>query len=305
MTGDAPARRHLFILNPAAGSVGIGLPDLIRKKFPGATILHTRGPGDAAVLAREAVLSPGDVVVACGGDGTFREAAEGVIGRATLAHVPVGTVCMVGRELGISKNPGVALEAVARGEALDIYPGRVVDETGTERLFFLAVSAGPDGDAVHLLRPAEKRRIGRYAYVLALLRRLAQPIRPSIPCQAAGERLTLTEAVALRMPWYAGPYRLGRRVSLFQPGIELAGVDGGRWRLLRFFAAILLGGRLFPTGTRHIFTERATLYPPDGRCQIDGDAFLSRRLDIHADPRPLRVICGRVICGPRPLREAK
>lgn len=300
MTGTAPARRHLFLLNPAAGSARSHLPDLIRRRFPDAAILHTRGPGDAAVLAREADLDPGDVVVACGGDGTFREAAEGTIGRAVLAHIPVGTVCMVARDLGIPREPVAALETLARGAACDIYPGKAVDEGGTERLFFLAVSAGPDADSVHLVRHAEKKRIGRYAYGLALLRRLARPVRPEVACEAAGERFTLTEAVALRMPWYAGPFRLGRRVSLFEPGIELAGVDGGRWRLLRFFTGILLGGRFFPAGTRRIFTDRATLFPLGGRCQIDGDAFLARQLDILADPRPLRVICGA-----HPLREKR
>jgi len=291
MTAPLEKTYH-FILNPAAGSARSTLPALIREHFPDARLLPTQGPGDATRLAREAARTASDVVVACGGDGTFREAADGMGHGATLAHLPLGTVCLVAHALGIPREPRAALSLLLQGETRLVHPGLARTDDGKEHRFFLCVSAGPDADSVHLLSSAAKGRIGRYAYVLAFLRRLFAPFGADVRCEIGGESLRFGEAIFLRMPWYSGPFRASRSVSLFAPGLEFVGVGAGRLRILAFFLSLLLGGRLGYAGAVRRREETVRLHPPGGRLQIDGDAFVSERVEVTTAP-PLLVLCGR------------
>ena len=76
----------------------------------------TTAPGDATLLATEAVRDGFDTLIAAGGDGTVNEVLNGItsapdgLARARLAVLPLGTVNVFARELGISPNPGRALQ---------------------------------------------------------------------------------------------------------------------------------------------------------------------------------------------------
>ena len=88
--------RHLFIINPAAGSkesTRALLERLDRVSFPHERVL-TRGAGHALELAREAAETGEPVrIYACGGDGTLNEVVNGAAGHDTAAVtcVPKGT----------------------------------------------------------------------------------------------------------------------------------------------------------------------------------------------------------------------
>lgn len=93
--------RALILANPASGSHS---PELIRQVrelcascLERAEVHSTTGPGDATVAVRRALERADDapdLVVAIGGDGTVREAVQGLVpadGGAGLAVVPGGT----------------------------------------------------------------------------------------------------------------------------------------------------------------------------------------------------------------------
>ena len=51
----------------------------------------TQGPGDAAILSREAVREGFQIVAAAGGDGTLNEVAGGIMGSGSaLGVIPLG-----------------------------------------------------------------------------------------------------------------------------------------------------------------------------------------------------------------------
>ncbi|GGU30591.1 diacylglycerol/lipid kinase family protein [Streptomyces coeruleorubidus] len=93
--------RALILANPASGSHSPELVEQVRQlcdSYLERTEVHpTTGPGDATVAVRRAVerhTGAPDLVVVIGGDGTVREAVQGLVpasGRATLAVVPGGT----------------------------------------------------------------------------------------------------------------------------------------------------------------------------------------------------------------------
>ena len=102
------------ILNPRAGVAAHRTRDAVEQGRPGwddYAVYLTRAPGHATDLAREAVASGADVVVAVGGDGTVNEVARGLMGTGTaLGIVPVGSGNGLARALRLPLEPAPALE---------------------------------------------------------------------------------------------------------------------------------------------------------------------------------------------------
>ena len=88
--------KHVFILNPMAGD-GSHIDELRRKvaAIEDAEIYETRGPHDAtAYVSSLCENTVGEIrFYACGGDGTVKEVAEGIIGHtnASMTVYPIGS----------------------------------------------------------------------------------------------------------------------------------------------------------------------------------------------------------------------
>lgn len=284
--------RRAFVVNPASASCPRDLAKRVLRRFPGAAVWETRGPGDGSRLAARAVEEGAELVIACGGDGTFREVATAVGRRTALGLVPVGTVNLLARELGLPRDPEEALGVLEAGAQREIYPGRCEPEGGVPTLFFLCVTAGPDADAVHAVG-RDKRLLGRYAYALRFALRLLRPVPDDLAWSAAGAAGRCGQFLALKLPRYAGRYRVSAACSAFSPGLEAVAVAGGRGRLLRFFADALASRvrPLPPAGvSRFPAPDLSLQLPPPGRFQVDGDAFTAPSVRLVAEPEPVRVV---------------
>jgi diacylglycerol kinase (ATP) len=287
--------QHIFIVNPVSPRFSADMPARIGRRFPGSAVWVSEGPGDAVRLAHCALSSaPGRaVIVACGGDGTFREVASVVGSRTRLGILPLGTVNLVARELGIPLGVEDALSCLAAEEDIaEIYGGRCfADGEVLGRLFFIVVGAGPDADAVHWVTLSSKRLLRRYAYLFGFLARLRRPVVPDIRLRREGGTEFCSEFLALRMPHFGGPYRISEAVSLRKPGLELAWVEGGRGALLRFFWAVARS-RVEPLrAVGRAWVEEASVdLPASGHFQVDGDPFRASTLRVVADPTPVQVI---------------
>ncbi|GAB4210619.1 MAG: diacylglycerol kinase family lipid kinase [Roseiflexaceae bacterium] len=164
----APGVRALIVFNPVAGqaaSLEQALHDaqeVWRAHGWTVDLRPTTGPGDGTRIAREAAREGYQVVVAAGGDGTVNEVVNGLAGTATaLAALPIGTVNVWVRELGMPLQPRAAAEAIlqARVERIDL--GRA-----GERYFLLMAGVGFDAAVTAEVRSQEKRRLGVLAYAL-------------------------------------------------------------------------------------------------------------------------------------------
>jgi len=109
----------VIIFNPTArGDKAQALVPLLDSVASEVELRPTRGPGDAGTLAREAVESGFKTIVAAGGDGTVNEVLNGIaqaesgLLKARLAVLPLGTVNVFAKELGIPSN-------LASGMAVD------------------------------------------------------------------------------------------------------------------------------------------------------------------------------------------
>lgn len=168
------------ILNPAAGRGRVGrmaaqLEAALRQAAGERPLvfLHTRAPGNAVELARQAPA--GGRVVAVGGDGTVHEVIRGIAhGGKSLGVVPIGSgndfARMAGlRGLGLAESLRVALGDKTRPFDL----GEVNGEA-----FGASVGIGFDAQVAHkaLSAPTFLRGMPRYLYsIFGVLRELNLP----------------------------------------------------------------------------------------------------------------------------------
>lgn len=149
------AARPLFIINPNSGGgrtrkrVGT-LVDAIERAGLAPDVVFTERPGHGIELAREAIEAGREFLVACGGDGTVFEVANGILGagagdRVRISTVGLGTGKDVAKGLAMARG-SVALKAIAGGRERRVDVGRVtaIGDDGKElvRYFVLEVSAG-------------------------------------------------------------------------------------------------------------------------------------------------------------------
>lgn len=121
-------RRILVILNSRAGTLldlgSEGLHDAFASAFADAEVdVHLVRPRQMRAAIARAASSPHDTVVVGGGDGTVGSAAQALAGSGkSLGIVPLGTLNLLARDLGMPTEPLAAIAALprARPRAIDL-----------------------------------------------------------------------------------------------------------------------------------------------------------------------------------------
>ncbi len=182
-----------MIVNPAAR----GVPEIARLReaissLAGweAALESTTAAGHATELARAAAQRGIDAVVACGGDGTMNEVANGLAGSDTaMATVRGGTANVWAKEIGAPKEVDEAVRVLVDGEPRSMDLG-----LAGERHFLLMAGIGFDASIVRRVSSRLKRWSGALAYAV-----------PSV-LRAFGHRSTSADLVvddeALSTPLY-------------------------------------------------------------------------------------------------------
>jgi YegS/Rv2252/BmrU family lipid kinase len=234
----------------------------------------TAGPGDARRLAAEAGAEGFEVVVAAGGDGTVNEVLNGLAVAAgqtpaRLGVLPLGTVNVFARELGLPLDLPGAWRTIQAGKSITIDLPEAVFESaeGPQRRWFAQLAgAGLDARAIELVRYSLKKRIGPLAYVVAGLQALAEA--PSV-IRVSGDSQTDQGSLVLigNGRLYGGNYRLFPQADLQDglldvcvfprvdvatlircaPSLLLSGkIPGGAVRRLQAREIVLEGGQNIP-----------------------------------------------------------
>ncbi len=169
-------KKLLFVMNPYAGTrKGVKfLADMIEIFNVGGyevTVFMTTGPG----ICRELVLERGkdvDLVVCCGGDGTFNEALSGLLesGASTpVGYIPAGSTNDFAASLGLSSDLRQAARDIVEGEVVEYdagsFGGRTFSYVASFGIFTKASYSTPQG---------LKNALGHTAYVLQGVTELAQ-----------------------------------------------------------------------------------------------------------------------------------
>ena len=159
--------RPLVIVNPAsAGGRTHGIwariaSELVRNFGP-FDCSFTDRPGDALRLSFEAANAGCELVIACGGDGTISEVANGIITSGVdveLGVLPSGTGGDFRRSLEISSRPADAARVLKEGKRRRMDVGRVsyIGNSGKEesRYFVGVASFGMSGEVIERVKKEE------------------------------------------------------------------------------------------------------------------------------------------------------
>ncbi len=168
-------KQVLLVANPKAGSISTPRRRAIERRLVrevDLAVAQTERPDHATELAREAVSSGCDAVLAFGGDGTVNEVAQGLVGSdVAMGILPAGTANVIARGLGVPTDPVRASEFAAErlkaGKRRRINVGQVDD-----RYFIGSAGMGLDAEVVKRTEadPDAKQRWGEWLFVVHVLR---------------------------------------------------------------------------------------------------------------------------------------
>jgi diacylglycerol kinase (ATP) len=275
------AVRACVILNPAAKGHRAGrFCRSLDQIAAGCVILKTSAPGTARQLAAEAVRDGFETIIAAGGDGTLNEVLNGLadapegFARVRLGILPLGTVNVFARELGLPLSPGAAWAALQRAHEshMDVGCFEHHSSGGMRRDYFVQLAgAGLDARAIEGVSEPLKRRLGPLAYVLAGLRALlAQPAAITV---VAGAQTVSGQLVLIgNGRLYGGPFRLFPGADLRDGQLDVCVFPRANvWTLLRCGGPLLISKQLpeaavvrLRAGSLKLSAARPTRYEVDG-----------------------------------------
>lgn len=250
----------------------------------------TQGPGDGTRLARTAVQQAYDVVVAAGGDGTINEVINGLAGSETaLATLPLGTMNVWARELGLPLQPRAAAEAILGWKARPIDLGRAGG-----RYFLLMAGIGIDAAITSIVRSEEKRRLGALAYVLRTL-----DLIPHI--RGTRARLVIDgKTIRGRVLWivvgnsqlYGGVIKITNRASIDDGLLDICVIKGDGFASALMHIISLIRQRYSLDPEIEYYRARTVQIVAKQRLpvQVDGDTIGQTPMTFEVVPRALRAL---------------
>ena len=239
----------------------------------------TAAPGDARRLAAEAVGEGFDLIVAAGGDGTVNEVLNGFgdapdgFARARLGVLPLGTVNVFARELGLPPRLERAWDVLQRGrEARIDLPCVEFSANGTRQKQYFAqlAGAGMDARAIELVDWGLKKKIGPLAYFIAGLKALRDQ-KPKIVVRAEGREVSGELVLIGNGRLYAGSFGVFPLADLRDGLLEVCVFPRINWWTTFRCVPILLARRKLPeTAVQRV---RAAAF------ELTGDAAAAFELD--------------------------
>jgi len=207
----------------------------------------------------------------------------------TPGLLPAGSLSQAGIELGVSDDA----QAWQHWQPREIQLGRATCGGDAAAAFFLMAGVGVEADAVALVRPRLKRRIGKWAYVWALMERLLRPVRTCIAVSVDGRRFRTSQVLVQNGGHYGGPYR-----------VAATDVFSSAYRVLvwkypgRLMWCVTMGCLMFGLPSAWLAYEMPAMQvrvrsSAGMRCQIDGDTGPGLPLRIlPATPREIALPAG-------------
>ena len=169
-------KKMLFVMNPYSGMRRANkyLADIIAlfNQADYETVVHmTRGQGDAIQIVKDRAKDM-DLIVCCGGDGTFNETVSGILSagaQVPVGYIPAGSTNDFAYSLGLSANIMQAAQDILDGQPVLCDVGKFGD-----RYFSYVASFGAFTRATYTTPQNIKNALGHTAYLLEGINELSQ-----------------------------------------------------------------------------------------------------------------------------------
>lgn len=326
MFGNSFARRKvmsllpLVIVNPfsAGGATGEGWPQRasdLRTHFGAFTCAFTEAAGDGVHLALRGAQEGRRLIVACGGDGTISEVANGILesGRdIELGLLPSGTGGDFRRTLNIPPHAPAAARALRNGRTRLIDVGRVTyqDYEGAERTrcFLGVASLGMSPEVIARVKKQDASRLpfnashwlsGKISFAAATLQTTLAfaPITIKIQLDDKTERrLTVANLCVANARYFGGGMKIAPQAKLDDGLFDVVSIgDLGALEIIFNAHRLYFGTHEGLEQVHHTLAKRVEICSATSSVEvaIEVDGELLGRLPAIFEilPRALRVRC--------------
>lgn len=288
----------LIVFNPQSGSGRKTLieqvSECLQTEGCRVSVYETRGVGDA-IRYLQSLESALDVVAVAGGDGTVNEVLNGLAGRENgsyrLAVIPAGTTNVLAMELGLSVSVRQIADVILNGKEMPVFPA-----TLNERRYLLMAGVGYDAWVVDRVNLALKKKVGKLAYVLSMLKQLRHFGSRTYRVTADGKEYLANSVVISNSRYYGGAFVLSRHAGLSRADTRLVMISGGNpLKFLFILLGLPLGIIEKMPGITSLAATEIRIENLDNRTgwepvQADGDSLGELPVQIRMDSTPLRVL---------------
>jgi YegS/Rv2252/BmrU family lipid kinase len=289
----------LIIVNPASagGATGDAWPGVasdVRQHFGPFEVAFTQRGGEAVEIAERETRAGRRFVIACGGDGTINEVANGGDFRRTL-DVPVRTAD--------------AAKLLRAGATRSMDAGRVrfVNARGEEesRFFVNVASFGMGGDVINRVKSrsglqagAARLLGGKASFAAAALRAALTFEKPSVRVSLDGRaeaQMTVANFCVANARYFGGGMKIAPNAKVDDGRFDLVAVgDVSALTVLANSYRLYLGTHLGMQEVRHALARTVRAESASGedvKLEVDGELVGCLPAEFEILPGALRVRC--------------
>ena len=289
-----------IIANPTSGNAHgeFGLNDLqetakwLTDHGLPAELSLTERAGHAQELAREAAALGMDMVVAAGGDGTINDVIQGLAGTETaLGVLPMGTVNVWAREVGIPVHALLAREALLHGTRRRVDLGKAGD-----RYFLLMAGVGFDAEVALHAEQSRLKRVGLkmvdYGATTLRLGVTRRPTRVTLHANGRTKDANVLMILIGNTRLYAGAFSFAKRAMADDGLLDLVVMGDGSipFRMSVFTRALWRRASLGPYVRYSRFREIELHSQTPLDVQVDGEPIGKLPMRFSVAPQALTVI---------------
>jgi YegS/Rv2252/BmrU family lipid kinase len=311
----------LVIVNPASadGATKENWPKIasdLRTHFGPFSVRFTDAVGDARELALEASKQRTKLIIACGGDGTISEVANGILEskeEVELGILPGGTGSDFRRTLNMPANIAAAARALRAGRTRVIDAGRVTfvnDRGERETRFFVNVasfgmstevlSRTASGEARKWIPAFAPRKLSsRLSYATATVQTTlaSTPTEIYLQVDEQPERpLRLAEFAVANARYYGGGMKIAPAAKIDDGYLDVVTIgDVSAFRILTNAPRLYFGAHLRMDEVTHALARQIVARPmkknEEVRVELDGEVLGRLPATFEIMPGVLRVRC--------------
>lgn len=310
----------LVIVNPesAGGGTGEAWPKIasdLAAHFGPFIPKFTSGAGQGIELAADAARKGEKLIIACGGDGTISEVANGILSAGTnteLGILPSGTGGDFRKTIGIPARSADAARILRNGRTRQIDVGRVTflnEESEHESRYFLGVASfGISADVIARVKGGRtewlsargpKWLTGRVSFGLAMLETALRTQATRVIVQLdddAACHLTIANLCVANARYFGSGMKIAPTAKLDDGRFDVITIgDLGAARIVANAPRLYLGAHLNMSEISHTRVTKISARPlnKDQRIEIEMDGELPGYLPATFQilPKALRVRC--------------
>ncbi|MFL6253831.1 MAG: diacylglycerol/lipid kinase family protein [Pyrinomonadaceae bacterium] len=309
----------LIIVNPASaggatGEAWPGVASVVRQHFGPFEVAFTKRAGEAVEISEREARAGRRLIIACGGDGTINEVANGLLraeSEAELGLLPSGTGGDFRRTLDIPQRTADAARALRACETRLMDAGRVTftNESGAEesRYFVNVASFGMGGDVIKRVKsreglPAGAARLlgGRLSFAAAALQAAVTFEKPLVRVSLDGgaeSQLNVANFCVANARYFGGGMKIAPNAKVDDGRFDVVAVgDVSALTVLANSYRLYLGTHLGMQEVRHALARRVRAASADGsvvKLEVDGELVGRLPAEFELLPCALRVRCPR------------